>query len=65
MLKWILALFLAVFVLGLLQPRLTALLRLGRLPGDLRFRWRGREVGFPFASALLLSLFAGLIARLL
>lgn len=65
MLKWLIALFIAVFVIGLLQPRLAALLRLGRLPGDLRLRWRGREVAFPFASALLLSLIAGLIMRLL
>jgi hypothetical protein len=25
---------------------------LGRLPGDMRFRLRGREYSFPFASAV-------------
>ena len=64
MLKWLIALFLAVFVLGLLQPRLARWLRLGRLPGDLRFVRRGREYVFPFASALLLSLLLSALARL-
>ncbi|MDD5248022.1 MAG: DUF2905 domain-containing protein [Rhodocyclaceae bacterium] len=65
MLKWLIVLFLAVFVVGLMQPRLAAWLKLGRLPGDLRLRWRGREHAFPFASALLLSLLASAVARLL
>jgi hypothetical protein len=65
MLKWLIALFLLVMLLGLLQPRLAAWLRLGRLPGDLRFRLRGREYLFPFASVLLLSLLASLLMRLL
>lgn len=65
MLKWLIVLMAAVFVVGLLQPRLSRLLRLGRLPGDLRLRLRGREYVFPFASAILLSLVAGFIARLL
>lgn len=64
MLKWLIALFAAVFVLGLLQPRLARLLRLGRLPGDIRFMRGGREYVFPFASALLLSLLVSLLARL-
>lgn len=64
MLKWLIALFLAVLVLGLLQPRLARVLRLGRLPGDVRFKRGGREYVFPFASALLLSLLLGLLARL-
>ena len=65
MLKWLIALFAAVFVVGLMQPRLAAWLRLGRLPGDLRLRWRGRDYVFPFVSALLLSLAATLIMRVL
>jgi hypothetical protein len=31
---------------------------LGRLPGDFRFRWRGREWQLPIASSLVLSLIA-------
>jgi hypothetical protein len=65
MLKWLIVLMAAVFVVGLLQPRLARLLRLGRLPGDVRVRLRGKEYLFPFASAVLLSLVAGLIGRLL
>ncbi|MFA6310985.1 MAG: DUF2905 domain-containing protein [Sterolibacterium sp.] len=65
MFKWLLALFVTVFVAGVCLPRLTALLRLGRLPGDLRLRWRGRDYVFPFATAVLLSLLASLILRLL
>lgn len=62
MLKWLIVLFATVFVVGLLQPRL---LQLGRLPGDLRFRLRGREYSFPFASVILFSLLAAFIGWLL
>ena len=65
MLKWLIVLLAAVFVVGLLQPRLARLLQLGRLPGDLRLRWRGRDYVFPFASAVVLSLDATVIGRLL
>ncbi|BAO31341.1 DUF2905 domain-containing protein [Sulfuritalea hydrogenivorans] len=62
MLKWLIVLFATVFVFGLLQPRL---LQLGRLPGDLRFKLRGREYSFPFASVILFSLLAAFIGWLL
>lgn len=65
MLKWLIAVFAAVLVVGFLQPRLAAWLRLGRLPGDIRLRLRKREYVFPFASALLLSLLATLVLRIL
>ena len=65
MLKWLIALCAAVLVVGVMQPRLAAWLRLGRLPGDIRLRLRGREYVFPFVSALLLSLLATLILRVL
>lgn len=65
MLKWLITLAAAVFVVGLLQPRLAAWLRLGRLPGDVRMRLRGRDYVFPFASTLLWSLLATAIFRLL
>jgi hypothetical protein len=64
MLKWMIVLLGAVLVLGLLQPRLARRLRLGRLPGDLRFSRRGRDYVFPFASTLLLSLLLTAIVRL-
>ena len=65
MLKWLIALFVTVFIVGVCLPRVTALLRLGRLPGDVRLKWRGRVYIFPFATAVLLSLLASLIFRLL
>jgi hypothetical protein len=65
MLKWLIVIFIAVFVLGLLMPGLAARLPLGRLPGDVRLRWRGQEYSFPFATTILLSLLLSLIARLL
>lgn len=65
MLKWAFALFLAVVLIGLLRPGTASRLRLGRLPGDLHFRFRGREYLFPFTSTLLLSLLATLVFRLL
>jgi len=65
MLKWLIALFVTVFIAGICLPRLMALLRLGRLPGDVRLKWRGREYVFPFATAVLLSLLATLVLRLL
>ena len=63
--KWLIALFITVLIAGVLLPRLAALMRFGRLPGDLRFKWRGREYYFPFATGLLLSLAATLILRML
>ncbi len=65
MFKWLLAIFITVFIVGVALPKLTALLRLGRLPGDMCIRWRGREYRFPFATTVLLSLLAGLILRFL
>lgn len=65
MLKWAIALCLAVVLVGLLRPRAASRLRLGRLPGDLHFRYRGRDYLFPFTSTLLLSLAATLLFRLL
>lgn len=64
MLKGLIAVFAAVFVIGMLQPRLARLLRLGHLPGDFRFRLRGREYSFPFATTVLMSLLLTLLAAL-
>jgi len=65
MLKWLIALLITVLVAGVFLPRLAALLRVGRLPGDVSFRFRGRLYHFPFATTLLLSLLATLLFRLL
>jgi hypothetical protein len=65
MLKWLLALAVTVIVAGVFLPRLMRWLRLGRLPGDISVRLRGREIYLPFATTLLLSLLATLLLRLL
>ncbi len=65
MLKWLIVLFVAVFLVGLVQPALRRLMPLGRLPGDLRFRLRGRNYSFPFASALVFSVIAAIIGWLI
>lgn len=62
MLKWLIVLMATVFVIGLLRPRLP---QPGRLPGDLRFRLRGREYSFPFGSVLVFSLVAAAIGWLI
>ncbi len=63
MLKWLVVVALVVLVTGLMQPGAARRLRLGHLPGDLSFRFRGRAYHFPFTTTVLLSLIAWLILR--
>ncbi|MFN3984897.1 MAG: DUF2905 family protein [Rhodocyclaceae bacterium] len=63
MLKWVVVIVLLVLVTGLFRPSLARSFRLGRLPGDLNFRFRGRDYQLPFTSTLLLSLLAWGILR--
>jgi len=65
MLKWILTLVVAIFLLGLVTPHLARFIRFGQLPGDVSFRFRGRAYHFPFVSIIMLSLLLWLIARLI
>ena len=62
MLKWLLTLIVALAVLTVVSPWL-ARHGLGRLPGDVSFRVRGRDYYFPFTTTILLSLALTLIAR--
>ncbi len=62
--KWLIAVALALFIFSGLAPWLRRI-GFGRLPGDFRFRLRGRDYDVPLASTVLLSLCAGLLARLL
>ncbi len=64
MIRWLLVVFLALLLFSGLRPWLEKL-GLGRLPGDFRFRFAGREWFLPFASSVALSLLAMLIIRLL
>lgn len=54
MMKWMLVFVLAMSLIGWFTPFLRRI-GLGRLPGDLNFRLRGRDYSFPFMSSLLLS----------
>jgi len=65
MTKWLVALLITVFIAGVFLPRLAAFLRVGRLPGDVSFRIRGRLYNFPFGTTVLLSLLATLLYRLI
>jgi hypothetical protein len=62
--RWMIVIFLALLFISWVSPALRKL-GLGRLPGDFHFRAFGREWFLPFASTVLLSLLASLIARLL
>jgi hypothetical protein len=63
-LKWIVTLLVALVVLTALSPWL-ARLGLGRLPGDVALRVKGREYALPLTTTILLSLALTLLAWLL
>ncbi len=63
MLKWVLVLVVGIVVISLLTPWLSRY-GLGRLPGDLVVKWRGKLVPIPITSTILLSLLLTLFARL-
>lgn len=65
MLKWILTLVVAIFLLGIISPHIARFIRFGKLPGDLAVRFRGKTYAFPFTSIVLLSLLLWLISRLI
>ncbi|MFM7461042.1 MAG: DUF2905 domain-containing protein [Burkholderiales bacterium] len=64
MLKWIFVIVAGMVLLGLLAPILNKL-GLGRLPGDLQFRFRGRLIYLPITTTILISLLFTLILRIL
>jgi len=64
MLKWLLTLAIALVILTAVSPYF-ARFGLGRLPGDMTVRYRGRNYYLPFTSTILLSIALTLIARLL
>ena len=64
MLKWLLLIVLGIVVLSLASPWL-ARYGLGRLPGDITVRWRGRLVRIPITTTILLSAALTLLGRLI
>jgi hypothetical protein len=65
MLKWILTLVVAIFLLGIVGPHLARFIRFGKLPGDFAFRFRGRDYTFPLASTIIFSLLLWLLSRVI
>ena len=64
MLKWLLTLVLALVVLTLCTPWLRKY-GLGRLPGDVTLRHKGKSYYLPLTTMILLSLALTLLARLI
>jgi hypothetical protein len=64
MLKWLLTLIAALLVLNLCTPWLRKY-GLGRLPGDITLRHKGRDYYLPFTTTILLSLALTLLMRLI
>ncbi len=64
MIKWLFTLALALIVLTLCSPWLRKY-GLGRLPGDLTLRYRGRYYYLPLTTTILLSLALTLLLRLI
>lgn len=64
MLKWVLVLAVAVAVLAFFAPQLGRL-GLGRLPGDITVRWRGRPLYLPITSTILISALLTLLGRVI
>jgi hypothetical protein len=62
-LKWLLVLAVGVVVISLATPWLGRH-GLGRLPGDITVRWRGRAIYLPITTTVLLSLLLTLFGRL-
>jgi hypothetical protein len=65
MLKWILTLVVAIFLLGIISPHLARFIRFGKLPGDFAFRFRGRNYTFPVVSTIIFSLLLWLLSRII
>ena len=64
MLKWLLTLIVALCVLSFFTPWLRNH-GLGRLPGDITLRYKGRVYYLPITSTVLLSLALTLLTRLI
>lgn len=63
MIRWVVAIFLGLAVFYPLLPQLDAL-RVGRLPGDIRFRVRRIVFCLPFGSTVVWSVLAFVIAEI-
>jgi hypothetical protein len=62
--RWLLVFLLACLLFNVLQGWM-ARVGLGRLPGDFRFRVRGREWFVPLTSSIVLTVLASVIGLLI
>jgi hypothetical protein len=62
--RWLLVVFLALILFNGLMPWLRKI-GFGRLPGDLQFRFFGRDWYLPITTTLVLSLLAAGVSRLI
>ncbi len=65
MLKWILTLVIALFLLGIVAPHAARFIRFGQLPGDITFRFRGRTFYLPFTTTLIFSALILILMRVI
>ena len=65
MLKWILTLVIALFLLGIVAPHAARFIRFGQLPGDITFRFRGRIYYLPFTTTLIFSALILILMRVI
>jgi hypothetical protein len=64
MLKWVVVIVVAVVVLSFFGPQFSRM-GLGRLPGDITVRYRGRVVYLPITTTVLISLALTALGRIL
>jgi hypothetical protein len=64
MIRWFVVVFLALLLINAITPWLQRI-GFGKLPGDFRFRWLGREWFVPVASTIVLSFLVSLLAKVL
>jgi hypothetical protein len=65
MFKWLLTTLLALIVFSAAMPWVARRFGIGSIPGDMRFKLRGREYFLPLASTILFTFVAWLIGRLI
>jgi Protein of unknown function (DUF2905) len=64
MMRWLLITCLALFLISWLAPFLRKF-GFGKLPGDIQFRLRGRDINIPLGSTIVLSMLVALLGKLL
>ncbi len=63
MIRWLLAIFVAVIVFSILLPGLEKI-GIGRLPGDVRITVFGKTLLLPFASTLLIAFVVFILVKI-